>query len=65
MDEAVEICPVTPTELPNVFPISMRSSPDIIPGIPVTNLDMNRAGRTILSDSDWLSFFSLLKMFHS
>ena len=62
MDEAVVICPVMPMELPKVVPISMSSRLDIIPGIPVTNLEKERIGRTILPGCEGLSIVSLLKI---
>ena len=59
------ICPVTPMELPKVFPISMSRSPDIIPGIPVTNLEKIREGSTILPVCGGFWIVSPLMAFHS
>ena len=44
MEERVRICPVKPTEYPNVSPMSIRRSPVIIVGAIVEKAEMTREG---------------------
>ncbi|MBA7472929.1 hypothetical protein ES707_08261 [subsurface metagenome] len=56
MAEEVLICPITPTEVPNVKAMSMRRSPVSMPGSCNTNLAKPRDGsKNLVPDSsDWL-----------
>ena len=48
MEEAMLICPVIPTGLPNDCPISINKSPNTMLGVPDTKFIRNRVGSTNL-----------------
>jgi hypothetical protein len=48
MEEKVRICPVTPTEVPNVRPISIRRRSITVIGTHTAKLEMTNGGRTNL-----------------
>jgi hypothetical protein len=48
VDEAVLTCPMMPTGTPNVAPMSIRSSPVSIPGVPTAKKEKAREGRVSL-----------------
>jgi hypothetical protein len=61
IDEAVVICPVIPTGLPKVCPISIRRRLDINIGIPVINLEKAKVGSTIFPVCEGFLIVSPLK----
>jgi hypothetical protein len=48
IDEAVLTCPIMPTGTPNVAPMSIKSSPVSIPGVPTAKEEKTREGRVSL-----------------